>query len=271
MTVENAPPMQLHCRSFGQGARQILALHCTIAHSGAWRGLAKVMETEATFITPDMPSHGRSPDWDGTGDFPDLFAEALRPLLDRPMDVIGHSFGGMAALRLAVEQPQLVRSLTLIEPVFFAIAQQEAPELLERQARVNRPVSQALEAGDRALAARLFNRSWGDDATRWTDLSENARAAMARGIHILPASDSAIYADRPGLLKPGVLEALDMPVLLLRGGQSDEIIRVVNDGLARRIPGAENRVVDGAGHMLPITHPEATAAQLRAFYARQAG
>ena len=37
-----------------------------------------------------------------------------------PMDVVGHSFGGSIALRLALEMPELVKSLTLIEPVCFA-------------------------------------------------------------------------------------------------------------------------------------------------------
>lgn len=268
MTGETTPPMQLYSRSFGQGPRQVLALHCTIAHSGAWRGLAKAMEREATFHTPDMPSHGRSPDWNGTGDFPDLLFNALIPLLDRPMDVIGHSFGGLMALRLAVARPQLVRSLTLIEPVLFAVAMTEAPELIEPQVRLNRPVSEALEAGDHALAARLFNRNWGDARTRWPDMSDSAREAMTRGIHILPASDSAVWKDRPGLLKPGVLEALDLPVLLLRGGQSGEIIQVINDSLARRIPGTLNRVIDSAGHMVPITHPEATATHIRQLFAQ---
>lgn len=91
---------------------------------------------------------------------------------------------------------------------------------------------------------------------------------MTRGIHILPASDTAVWKDSAGLLNPGVLEGLKMPVLLLRGGQSDEIIRVVNDGLAARIRDAENRVVDGAGHMVPITHPKETADHLRKLFAR---
>lgn len=172
------------------------------------------------------------------------------------------------ALRLAVELPQLVRSLTLVEPVFFRVAKDIAPDLIQKNVEINRPVTEALEAGDHENAARLFNRSWGDGRTRWADMPETSRAAMTRGIHILPASDTAVWKDSAGLLNPGVLEGLKMPVLLLRGGQSDEIIRVVNDGLAARIRDAENRVVDGAGHMVPITHPKETADHLRKLFAR---
>ncbi|MEO9780576.1 MAG: alpha/beta hydrolase [Sedimentitalea sp.] len=267
MTVTTTDPDTLFSRSFGHGARQVLALHCTIAHSGAWRGVAALMENEATFVAPDMFSHGRSPDWDGQGDFPDLMTRAVSNLLDSPMDVVGHSFGAMLALRLAVKHPGLVRTLTLIEPVFFAVAAQDAPELAPRQSEAMRPVFEALEAGDAALAARLFNRDWGDGGTRWPDLREESRAAMIRGIHILPASNSAIYADRPGLLRPGVLQSLKMPVLLLRGSRTQDLITVVNEGLARRIPQAQSKVVEGAGHMLPITNPGETATLLREHFA----
>lgn len=221
------------------------------------------MDNEATFVAPDMFSHGRSPDWDGQGDFPDLMTHAVSRLLDSPMDVVGHSFGAMIALRLAVERPHLVRTLTLIEPVFFAIVVQDAPDLVAHQSEADRPVFEALDAGDPALAARLFNRAWGDGGSRWPDLREETRAAMTRGIHILPASSSAIYEDRPGLLRPGVLQSLKMPVLLLRGSRTEEVITAVNDGLARRIPHAQSVAVEGAGHMLPITHPDETAAHLR--------
>ncbi|MDU9002326.1 alpha/beta fold hydrolase [Sedimentitalea todarodis] len=268
MTVTTTDPDTVYSRCFGHGARRVLALHCTIAHSGAWRGVTKLMEKEATFVAPDMFSHGRSPDWDGKGDFPDLMNQAVARLLDSPMDVVGHSFGALIGLRLAVEHPHLVRTLTLIEPVFFAVAAQDAPDLVARQSQGVRPVFEALEAGDSALAARLFNRAWGDGGTRWPDLREETRAAMTRGIHILPASNSAIYDDRPGLLRPGVLQALKMPVLLIRGSRTEEIITAVNDGLARRIPHAQSDVVQGAGHMLPITHPDETAAHLRRHFAQ---
>lgn len=45
-----------------------------------------------------------------------------RAALGAPVDVIGHSFGATVALRLALERPELVRSLVLVEPVLFAAA-----------------------------------------------------------------------------------------------------------------------------------------------------
>lgn len=267
-TEKSAAATETYCRSFGHGPRKVLALHCTIAHSGAWRGLATLMEDEATFVAPDMPSHGRSPDWDRQGDYQDHCVAAAEPFLSERMDVIGHSFGATIALRLAVARPDLVRSLTLIEPVYFAVCLQDAPDLMADHAARAGPFSEALESGDEELGARLFNRMWSDGGPKWPDLPAATRAAMVRSIHVVPAQHESLFDDRPGMLQPGVLDRVTMPCLLLSGGNSAPVMPAINDGLARRLPDAECQIVKDAGHMLPITHAKATAKAFRALLAR---
>ncbi len=269
MTEASTIPQPLAHRILGTGARKVLALHCTIGFSGAWRALSEKMD-ECTFVAPDMLSHGASPDWDREGDFQDRMVEAVLPFLSERMDVIGHSFGGTVALRLAVEYPELVRSVTMIEPVLFAIAALDDPETLERQQSDARPVFEAFEQGDEVLAARRFNRMWGDgDGARWDDLPDQTRNAMIRGIHVVQASGSAVM-DRAGLLAPERLARASMPALLIRGALCHQIVPVVNDGLARRLVQGESVVVEGAGHMVPVSHPVETAAHIRSVFARAA-
>lgn len=261
-------PQPVFSRSFGEGPRQMLAVHCSLAHSGTWRGLCEALEGAVTITAFDMLSHGRSPDWDRQGDYQDRNTAAGLSLMPKgqPIDLIGHSFGATVALRMALARPDQVRSLTLIEPVLFRVALEDDPEMSTRVQEENRPFLDAYEAGDEALAARLFNRSWSSGAPRWPDLPETTRAAMTRAIHIVPACDGAVYQDRPGVLAPGVLEAVDLPVLLLRGSETNPIIGVVNDGLLRRLPNARSGVIAGAGHMVSITHPVETAAAIRDFW-----
>ncbi|MTI00457.1 alpha/beta fold hydrolase [Roseibium sp. RKSG952] len=254
-------------RHLGEGERKVLALHCTIAHSRAWAGLAAALKDEATLIAPDMLFHGQSPDWDGEGD---VFEAVTRQALDQltePLDVIGHSFGGMIALRLAIEYPELVRSAVLIEPVFFAVVKQDAPHLVQDHDREAQPYLTALAAKDNRLAARLFNRMWTlDDGPRWPDLPERTRAAMERGIQLVAPVEDVLFDDRLGLLKAGQLDRATMPVLLLRGSRTQPTIQVINTGLQNRLPSASDRVIDGAGHMLPISHPHETAEQILRFW-----
>ncbi len=221
------------------------------------------MSDGLTLTAFDLPGHGRAEDWDGMTDFQDLCTDrALAFLRSDPVDVIGHSFGATVALRVAVEHPERVRTLTLIEPVLFAAARSDAPEALARHLEEARPYLQALEAGESAIAARLFNRDWGD-GTKWDDFPKVARDYMVRRIHLVAAQSDAIFDDRPRLLAQGRLERAEMPVLLLEGSCSPSIISVINRLLARRLPNATRETIDGAGHMAPVTHAPEVAKAVR--------
>lgn len=258
--MKDLPVQPLHVRQLGQGPCQALALHCTIAHGGTWRGLSALMEHDITLTAPDMLCHGRSPDWDGQGDFMARSSDSAAELLSEPMDLIGHSFGAALALRLALLYPEKVRSLTMIEPVMFSVAAQDAPEMAAAQRAQSEPFTTALAKGDNELGARLFNRAWGlKNGPSWEQMPEQMRAAMTRGVVVVPASNAALIEDIHGVLTPGVLEGISCPVLLLRGSDTDPVMSVVCEGLARRIPGATSHIIEGAGHMLPISHPKQTA------------
>lgn len=245
-----------HVTQFGRGERPCLALHCTMAFSGAWKKLADALSHDARLVAPDMPSHGRSADWDEHSDFSDTVYLASLNCLTEPMDVIGHSFGGATALRLAVERPDLVRSLTMIEPVFFCIAALDDPDSLSGHDAQATPYSQAIRSGNREDAARLFNRMW-SAGPKWSDLPEQVRAAMIRAIHVVPDTHGFLFDDAAGVV-PKLANAT-MPALLIRGAGSHDVIRATNTGLAQRLPHAQEAVIHGAGHMAPITHPEAVA------------
>lgn len=256
-------PQEVFARSFEGGARNVLALHCTLGHSGAWRGFAALLADLATFHAFDLLSHGRSPDWDGQGDIHDRNTEIAEQFLSDGIDLVGHSFGASVALRLACMHPEKIRSVTLFEPVFFAVAGQDEPDLIDAQQAEFGPLRAALEAGDHHGAARIFNTEWGGGLLRWEDMPQQMRDAMARGILYVTESEPVLYQDSAGLLKPGVLDRVDMPVLLARGAKTQPVIGAINDGLARRLPNARNEIVEGAGHMLPITHAVQAAALMR--------
>ncbi len=252
-----------HVTTLGEGPRRVLALHCTLAFGGAWAGVAKLVGQEVTLVAPDMPSHGRSVDWDEASDFSQTVFEASMACLDDgPMDVIGHSFGAATALRMAAEYPDRIRSLMLIEPVFFVVAKRDAPDMLADHDARAAPFFEAMETGDRTLAARTFNRMWSTSGT-WDAMPERSRAAMIRAIHVVPDTHDFLYEDAFGLLEPDVLEAVDAPAVLMRGEQALPAITATNAGLVRRLGNATEAVIEGAGHMAPISHPEPVAVELQ--------
>ncbi|MEH6644606.1 alpha/beta fold hydrolase [Sulfitobacter sp.] len=259
--------LHTHTHLYEGASRRALAIHCTLSHSGAWRGVAAALKDDLSLLAYDLPSHGKSGVWDRTGNVHDIATAMGRALIEEPMDLIGHSFGATVALRLAVENPELVRSLTLIEPVFFAVAAADEPGFIQEYKRGNAEMDAAFASGDEREAARVFNRGWGG-GTPWDELPERLREHLTRLVHFVPASSEFLFKDSAGMLAPGRLAQATMPTLLLEGDQSPALSAKVNIALQKRLPDAERVVIKGVGHMLPVTHPETVVEPIRALLAR---
>lgn len=252
-------------RRLGQGARPLLAVHCSLAHAGAWSGLAERLGDRVTLTAFDLPGHGRSPELPAGTDFGDLataWAGQVAADLPQPLDVIGHSFGAVVALRLALERPGLVRSLTLIEPTLFAVAA-HTPEAAEFAAG-STGFEAAIDAGDFDRAARLFTADWGAGQP-WESLPELQRHYIAARMPLIRAGEPTLIEDRAGLVAGDRLERLHLPVLLIGGSASPPISGAVLAALAARLPDARRVEVAGAAHMVPITHPGPVAEALAGF------
>lgn len=251
----------------GQGPERALLIHCSLAHSGVWAGLADRLGDLYTMRAFDLPGHGKSGDWDGVTHYQEQARDMALDLMDAaPMHLIGHSFGATVALRIAVEQPARVRSLVLIEPVCFGAAYAEDPSARDLVNNTNREYRAAMDRGDHETAARIFVTDWGV-GRKWEDMHPGQRAEMTRRMPMIDAIRDVNYGDAGGVLEPGALEGVTCPVLLIAGATSPAIIGKTNAALARRLPDARTIAVAGAGHMAPITHPSETAAEIRAFHA----
>ena len=249
-------------RHYGHGPQAALALHCSLAHAGEWSALGAALDDLVTITACDLPGHGRAPDWvPGTdlGDAALAVAEAALP--PGQVDLIGHSFGGGVALRLALAHPGRVRRLVLIEPTIFAAADRAARAAL---ARAQDPYEAALVAGRAEDAAEAFLGLWGTGLP-WDVLPGPQRSYIEARIHLIRAAGPMLTEDNAGMLAPGRLEGLAVPVLILDGGASPPIVGAIAAALAARLPQARRVTLPDAGHMLPVTHAPAVAGAIRAF------
>lgn len=258
----------MHWRVIGAGPRPVLMLHCSLAHGGALRDLALGLGDGVTCTVPDLPSHGQSGDWDGVSDLHALTTTIAGAMAEdigggAPVDIIGHSFGATVALRLALERPGLVRSLTLNEPVFFAAARAAAAPEFDAFMAGETGFVDLVRSGRLDEAAAGFHAAWGTGPAL-ADLPPAQRDYITRRIGLIPVVNDVLLHDRVGMLRPGWMESLDMPVLLIEGALSPSIIAAVGAELARRLPRARRLVVPGAGHMVPITHTAEILPEVRA-------
>ena len=249
-------------REFGDGPDRALLLHCALAHSKVWGRFADQLADDVSMVAPDMLGHGRSEQPDMSQHFDDQLFATSAAFLTEPSHVIGHSFGATIALRLAMELPDMVKSLTLIEPVFFAAARASDPQALQTYLTEAQSFADPMSAGDWPTAAQHFTKMWGDSSS-WDQLSDVERSKMSGQMPFIAATQGALFEDTAGLLVPGRLEAIACPVVLIRGGNSNPVMAAIHKTLARRIPTAADKVVPNASHMVPITHPKVVADHVR--------
>jgi lipase len=262
MPVETIAGFPAFWEETGSGDRKVLFIHCTLAHSGSWSGVQGRLLDRLRMRVFDRPGHGKSGDWTGGADavaLHDLTTRIAAALIDGHTDVVGHSFGATIALRLAQEMPDRIRSLTMIEPVLTTAARghPDYGAYLDGMRRFH----QFLADGDRLAAARAFNNMVSPEAP-FDELPQKVQDSFARRIHLIRDESGVTLEDATRLLSPGNLEALAQPVLLMEGGKSPALMHHVNDALAARLPQARRVLVAGAGHMAPLTHPQAVAAEI---------
>ena len=269
--MEGGPPLTTvaghptHVVRVGSGVRRALFIHCSLAHSGAWTGVEAALLDKLQMTAFDRPGHGRSALWlggeDGAGGHT-LVTNIAGKLIDKRADVIGHSYGATVALRLAMEWPEHVRSLVMIEPVFFA-AIRGTPEYDAAKGMID-TLRGLIAKGDRMQAAQIFHDATNPDLP-FTRLSDDRQKRLASRIDIVVEESPATFDDTTGMLDPGRLEKIKQPVLLLESANPPVGVRAVHEALCARIPQTQRVIIAGAGHMAPLTHPENVAGEIAAF------
>jgi pimeloyl-ACP methyl ester carboxylesterase len=125
---------QVHLTRWGAGP-QVVLIHGGTPGGGAEAFASqKPLADHWSLVLPDRPGHGQTVP-QGREDF-ERDADLLAPLLTGGAHLVGHSYGGLVALYMAAHQPQSVRSLTLIEPPAYWLAQGDP--VVDDMSRANR-------------------------------------------------------------------------------------------------------------------------------------
>jgi pimeloyl-ACP methyl ester carboxylesterase len=242
----------------------VLLLHGSASAAVMWTSIVDALKPRFRVIAPDLIGYGRTDSWLDGHDF--TAADELRllePLLPpgRAVHVVGHSYGGLLALHLALAGRVALRSLTLIEPVaFFLLPHAGARDAWAEINDVANTYAAQIAARDTDAALRGFIDYWAGDGA-WDAMDETLRAQIRRSAGKIVLEFQVGFADVG--LQP--LQALTCPVRLLSGGRSRLPTRRVISFLAAQVPAARLEIVDDANHLLPITHGE----MLREFLLRE--
>jgi pimeloyl-ACP methyl ester carboxylesterase len=248
------------------GPAEPLYLHGLPTSSDDWVGLLE----RTGGLAPDLPGFGRS----GKGGQLDLtftghavFVTALLGALGvERVQLVAHDWGTGAALAFALDHPQRIERMVLINPVPL-----HQHELQSRLARIWRtPVLGELAMGfvtRRRLARWLRSGTtspetvWPPTRTTavWSQFDQGTQRAILR-LH-RAATPPALTVLRDALT------SLDVPALVLHGDADPWVPRSAAQTYAERLPGATFAPVDGAGHW-PWLESEAALERITAFLER---
>ena len=172
----------------------------------------------------------------GRQDF-DVDASDLTPELARRPHVVAHSYGVLGTLIAAGRSPDLVRSLTLIEPPLFHLVPDDR-EVRHLEVMGDAVLTHGVDTDPRVL--REFLRLAGAPVADEGPLAEEVLRGVRRA-----------YGSRlPGEARPALdrLGEAGVPALVASGNHSAALERIC-DALARAL-GAERLVAPGAGHFV---------------------
>jgi pimeloyl-ACP methyl ester carboxylesterase len=281
-----APGRRLSALAWQDQDPELVLLHGGAQNAHTWDTVA--MALDRPLLAIDLPGHGHS---DGPGDRADGqmdthgnavdVAAAIRALAPAAKAVIGMSLGGLTAIALSADAPDLVRKLVLVDvlpglkarrsqhigdfingPASFA----SLDELLDRTIRFNPSRSRSsLRRGILHNAEQQPDGTW---VWRWA--RHRATAAPA-----VPAPADSSQSPGPASPAPdgtrygelwGALSSITVPLLLVRGMRPDSVLDDDDEReLRKRLPSAEVIHVAEAGHSVQGDAPLELAAIIESF------
>lgn len=252
------------------GQPVVVLLHSSASSSGQWRALIELLSTDFHVLAPDLQGCGKSAPWHFQRPLRlDDEVDALAPLFERAgprFHLVGHSFGGAVALKAALRHADRLASLSLFEPVLFALLHRAAPESAgwrEVEAIATRTTA-LLDAGDPEAAAQCFVDYW-MGAGRFAGTPEAKRPALVAGMPAVKGHWQALFGE------PTPLEAwtaLPCNSLLMSGEASRASALGLAALLETSLPRLRRERFAGVGHMGPVTHPEPVNAVIADFLRR---
>lgn len=251
---------QLHVVERGSGPPLVL-LHGVTLSAVVWHYQFVDLADRFRVIALDHRGHGLSQAGEGGYGAARLAADlkgALEALDLTDAIVVGHSMGGMVAQRFAVDFPdvlkQRVRGLVLLSTTAHTGARVPG---WERLVRVASPVARrALRLGSNVPASLFSPTDLGFALTRIGFGKNPSPTHVDLNRLVVAAHSPLVLAELwAGLTEFDIradLAEVDVPVLVI-GGTHDNLTPLFHlKEIARSIPGAELKVLEGGGHMLML-------------------
>ena len=269
--------MKLHTTIVGDGPTPVVFLHGLFGQGKNFTAIAKALSDTCTSLLVDLPNHGRS-GWTHQIDYPHL-AELVMPTVvgfevgmrhQGGVALVGHSMGGKVAMRLALDHPDAVERLAVVDisPVRTITVRTNFTGIVNGLRRVNLARLASRSDAERQLAASVP-----DEMTR-AFLLQNLHFDHGRPTHPtiqrhwrwqMNLRVLGDHLDQIGDWPQIGGTTYDGPVVWIGGQNSDYIQPEHHDAMRAHFPRMVNVTMKGAGHLVHADQPDAFVRTLRAF------
>ena len=227
--------------------------------AAAWRPVIAALSDRFRCVATSLPGYGGTRERRSAEDcsiwHPAEAVEAVVQHAGGPVHLVGHSFGGLVALAVALRQRVALQSLTVIEA--------PAPELLRACGELNHYLAframtesyfAAYDSGDQLAIARMIDFYEGADA--FAALPPRVRSYAVETTPVNRWDWLSAYSFGPS---PATLGSIAIPTLVMIGENSHPAAQRANELLCMHIRGAGLAIVKDAAHFMISTHSSETA------------
>jgi pimeloyl-ACP methyl ester carboxylesterase len=236
------------------------------ATRSAWRGVIAALGGSFRCVTTSLLGYGGTAERRTEDDLSiDREAEIIEAVAERAgsaVHLVGHSFGGLTCLAVALRRKAQLASLAVLEPVAFELLGHRGEHALSDDVMAMRDdYFAAFQQGDREAARRVIDYYGG---------AGSFDAMPQRMRDFVVATTAANILDwRCGFdPAPSEYAALQLPCLVLRGGDGHVALARTAELLCETMPKATLATVAGASHFMMATHPAEVARLIGAHVAR---
>lgn len=239
-------------------APPLLVVHGLFGSARNWGVICKHLAANRTVVAVDMRNHGASPRAQ-TQSYADM-ADDLAQVIEaegQPMDVLGHSMGGKAAMMLALLRPELIHKLVVADIAPVAYSHDQSHHIQSMRGLDLTDLSSRSEADDR-LAKAISDPALRAFFLQSLDLKADP-PEWRLNLDVLEAEMPKIVG------WPDVQGVFDHPTLFLTGALSRYVRPEHRSQIKAHFPKARFAKLPDAGHWLHAESPRAFEATVEVF------
>ncbi len=241
----------------------LIFIHGSFANAGSWKKIIEKLNPKYECHTVNLPGHGGMEDPDDFNDptleteieaVKSFVAESVNP--QRGIHIVGHSYGCVVAMGIALTGILPVKKLTLFETVDVTVLQTFGKdEMFETVMKFVNSYEKSFEQ-NKSNACSMVIDFWGGPGS-FSVIPEHIQQKMATMTENNIRHWNLIKNSRKEIED---YKNLDVPIAIVYGSKSNKVAKTISMTLHENLPKSSLHEIEGASHFMITSHATECAA-----------